>query len=122
MQESLSEITNARLPLVVFNMARGQGDYFQATRGGGHGDYRHIVLAPMDVPEAVELTRRAFDLAGQWRTPGDGAGRLLLGPHLPGRVGAPCDYSGPCGTRLGAQRVVRRLGGGQDHLPAGRWR
>jgi len=69
MQESLSEITNARLPLVVFNMARGQGDYFQATRGGGHGDYRHIVLAPMDVPEAVELTRLAFELASQWRTP-----------------------------------------------------
>ena len=41
MQESLSEITRAELPLVVFNMARGQGDYFQATRGGGHGDYRH---------------------------------------------------------------------------------
>src|SRR5881394_1800715 len=57
MQESLSEITLARLPLVVLNMARAQGDYFQATRGGGHGDYRHIVLAPMDVTEAVTLTR-----------------------------------------------------------------
>ena len=46
MQESFSEITLAELPLVIFNLARGQGDYFQATRGGGHGDYRHIVLAP----------------------------------------------------------------------------
>ena len=55
MQESLAEITLARLPLVVLNMARAQGDYFQATRGGGHGDYRHLVLAPCDVPEAVEL-------------------------------------------------------------------
>ena len=58
MQESLSEICFARLPLVVLNMARGQGDYFQATRGGGHGDYRHIVVAPSDVPEAVPLTTR----------------------------------------------------------------
>ena len=49
MQESLAEITLARLPLVVLNMARAQGDYCQATRGGGHGDYRHLVLAPVDV-------------------------------------------------------------------------
>ena len=56
MQEALSEITRAELPLVVFNMARGQGDYYQATRGGGHGDYRHVVLAPADLlPRAHEL-------------------------------------------------------------------
>ena len=53
MQESFSEITRAELPLVVFHMARGQGDYHQATRGGGHGDYRHPVYAPVDVGEAV---------------------------------------------------------------------
>lgn len=69
MQESLAEITLARVPLVVLNMARAQGDYFQATRGGGHGDYRHIVLAPMDVPEAVELTQLAFHLSQTWRNP-----------------------------------------------------
>ncbi len=69
MQESLAEITYARLPLVVLNMARAQGDYYQATRGGGHGDYRHIVLAPMDVTEAVELTQLAFHLAATWRNP-----------------------------------------------------
>ena len=69
MQESLAEITLARVPLVVLNMARAQGDYFQATRGGGHGDYRHIVLAPKDVPEAVELTQLAFHLAQTWRNP-----------------------------------------------------
>jgi 2-oxoglutarate ferredoxin oxidoreductase subunit alpha len=69
MQESMSEITRAEIPIVVFNMARGQGDYFQATRGGGHGDYRHIVLAPFDVTEAVELTQLAFHLADQWRHP-----------------------------------------------------
>jgi 2-oxoglutarate ferredoxin oxidoreductase subunit alpha len=69
MQESLSEITLARLPLVVLNMARAQGDYYQATRGGGHGDYRHLVLAPIDVPEAVELVQLAFHLAAKWRNP-----------------------------------------------------
>ncbi len=69
MQESMSEITRAEIPIVVFNMARGQGDYFQATRGGGHGDYRHIVLAPIDVTEAVDLTQLAFHLADRWRHP-----------------------------------------------------
>jgi 2-oxoglutarate ferredoxin oxidoreductase subunit alpha len=69
MQESLAEITLARLPLVVLNMARGQSDYWQATRGGGHGDYRHLVLAPGDVAEAVELVQRAFRLAAVWRNP-----------------------------------------------------
>ena len=69
MQESLAEISYAQLPLVVINMARAQGDYFQATRGGGHGDYRHLVLAPMDVAEAVELSQLAFHLAATWRNP-----------------------------------------------------
>lgn len=69
MQESFSEMTLAELPLVIFNMARGQQDYFQATRGGGHGDYRHIVLAPQDVREGVELVQLAFHLADKWRNP-----------------------------------------------------
>jgi 2-oxoglutarate ferredoxin oxidoreductase subunit alpha len=69
MQESMSEITRAEIPIVIFNMARGQGDYYQATRGGGHGDYRHIVLAPSNVGEAVEITQLAFHLADQWRHP-----------------------------------------------------
>jgi len=69
MQESLAEITLARLPLVVLDMARGQGDYYQATRGGGHGDYRHLVLAPADSAEAVVLLGSAFDLAERWRNP-----------------------------------------------------
>jgi 2-oxoglutarate ferredoxin oxidoreductase subunit alpha len=77
MQESLSEITRAELPLVIFNMARGQGDYFQATRGGGHGDYRHLVLAPSDAAEAVRLTQLAFDRADRWRNP-----VLIYGDYL----------------------------------------
>ncbi|HLN18473.1 MAG TPA: hypothetical protein VK277_17155 [Acidimicrobiales bacterium] len=69
MQESMAELSHARVPVVVLNMARGQGDYFQATRGGGHGDYRTVVLAPADAAEAVELVQRAFHLADEWRNP-----------------------------------------------------
>lgn len=93
MQEQFSEIAVAQLPLVIFNMARGQGDYFQSTRGGGHGDYRHIVLSPIDVNEAVQLTPLAFHLADKWRIPvlihGDylvahGTGSVTMGaPELP---------------------------------------
>jgi len=79
MQESLAELANAQLPCVVVNMMRGQGDYFQATRGGGHGDYRHIVLAPSTVQEAVDLVMLAFYLADKWRNPVDVLGDFLLG-------------------------------------------
>jgi 2-oxoglutarate ferredoxin oxidoreductase subunit alpha len=81
MQESFSEITLAELPLVIFNMARGQQDYYQSTRGGGHGDYRHIVLAPMDIGEAVELTQLAFHLADKWRNP-----VLVYGDYLTAHI------------------------------------
>jgi 2-oxoglutarate ferredoxin oxidoreductase subunit alpha len=77
MQESFSELVRAELPLVVFNMARGQFDYRQATKGGGHGDYHFLVLAPLDVREAVELVQRAFELAEKWRNP-----VLLYGDYL----------------------------------------
>jgi len=69
MQESLSEMATAGLPLLVLNMGRAQGDYYQCTRGGGHGDYRTPVLAPMDVAEAVDLVPFAFDLTMRWRNP-----------------------------------------------------
>ena len=69
MQESLAELCLAQLPLVVLNMARAQGDYYQATRGGGHGDYRIPVFAPMDANEAVALVQVAFHLAQRWRNP-----------------------------------------------------
>jgi 2-oxoglutarate/2-oxoacid ferredoxin oxidoreductase subunit alpha len=69
MQESIAEMCFARVPLVVLNMARGQGDYFQATRGGGHGDYRTPVLAPADLTEAVELVQQAFHISDLVRNP-----------------------------------------------------
>jgi 2-oxoglutarate/2-oxoacid ferredoxin oxidoreductase subunit alpha len=69
MQESIAELCFARVPMVVLNMARGQGDYYQATRGGGHGDYRTIVLAPVDLAEAVRLVQLAFHFADKFRNP-----------------------------------------------------
>lgn len=69
MQESIAEATLAGIGFVVLNMARGQGDYFQATRGGGHGDYRTPVLAPSGPSEVIELMADAFDLAERWRNP-----------------------------------------------------
>ena len=71
MQETIAEAALNELPLVVFNMARGQQDYFQATRGGGWGDYRTIALAPASVVEAAELTRLAFELADRVAHTGD---------------------------------------------------
>jgi len=77
MQEGISYLAGAELPAVVVNVMRGgpglgniapsQGDYFQATRGGGHGDYRTIVLAPWSVQELVDCMPLAFDLADQYR-------------------------------------------------------
>lgn len=79
MQEGISYIACAQLPAVFVNVVRGgpglgdiqpsQGDYFQATKGGGHGDYRLIVLSPSTVQEATELTLLAFDLADKYRNP-----------------------------------------------------
>jgi len=75
--EGLSYLAGADLPSVVVNAQRGgpglggiqpsQSDYFQATRGGGHGDYHMIVLAPASVQEMAELTVKAFDLADKYR-------------------------------------------------------
>jgi 2-oxoglutarate ferredoxin oxidoreductase subunit alpha len=92
MQESFSEITLAELPLVVFNMARGQQDYFQATRGGGHGDYRHLVLAPVDIAEAVTLTQLAFHLADHWRNPVLVYGDYLLAHTNEAVAVAPAEF------------------------------
>lgn len=79
MQEGISYLAGAELPAVIVNVMRGgpglgniapsQGDYFQATRGGGHGDYRTIVLAPSSVQEIADCMPLALDLADQYRTP-----------------------------------------------------
>ncbi len=108
MQESLAEITLARLPLVVLNMARAQGDYFQATRGGGHGDYRHLVLAPADVGRGGRAGPAGLRPRRAVAQPGARDGRLLPGPHRP--VGRPSRRAASTRRRprLGPRRVDRR--------------
>jgi 2-oxoglutarate/2-oxoacid ferredoxin oxidoreductase subunit alpha len=78
MQESFAELANAQIPVLTVNMCRGQGDYFQATRGGGHGDYRFMVLAPSSAQEAVDLAQLGFHLAEKWRNPVMIMGDFLL--------------------------------------------
>jgi 2-oxoglutarate ferredoxin oxidoreductase subunit alpha len=96
-QEGLSYIAAAELPCVVVNMSRGgpglgsiqpaQGDYFQATKGGGHGDYRLLVLAPASVQEIVDLTTLAFDLADKYRNP-----VMIMGDGLLGQMMEPVTF------------------------------
>ncbi len=78
-QEGISYMAGAEIPAVVVNIMRAgpglgniggaQGDYLQSTRGGGHGDYRVINLAPATVQEMMDLTMLAFDLADKYRNP-----------------------------------------------------
>jgi len=97
-QEGISYAAGADVPLVLVNIQRGgpglgniapaQSDYFQSTRGGGHGDYKCIVLAPKSVQEAADLTFLAFDLADKYRMPviihADGMiGQMMEGCVLP---------------------------------------
>ena len=88
-QEGISYLAGAELPGVIVNVMRGgpglgniapsQSDYFQATRGGGHGDYRTIVLAPDSVQECYDLTQLAFDLADKRTNPkGEGGSEKLF--------------------------------------------
>ncbi len=77
MQEGISYLAGDELPAVIINMTRTgpglgginatQGDYFQAVKGGGHGDYRNIVLSPHSVQELYNLTFKAFNLADKYR-------------------------------------------------------
>ncbi|MGN1207439.1 MAG: 3-methyl-2-oxobutanoate dehydrogenase subunit VorB, partial [Eubacteriales bacterium] len=78
-QEGISYLAGADLPALIVNVQRGgpglggiqpsQSDYFQATKGGGHGDYHLIVLAPASVQEMADMTGKAFDLADEYRMP-----------------------------------------------------
>lgn len=93
-QEAISYMAGSDLPAVIVNISRGgpglgsidpsQGDYYQATRGGGHGDYRTLVLAPSSCQEAYDLTIEAFDLAFTYRNP-----VLILGDAILGQMKEP---------------------------------
>jgi len=97
MQEGISFIAAAQLPCVIVNIMRGgpglggiqpsQSDYFQAVKGGGHGDYHMLVLAPHTVQEAVSLTIDAFDLADKYRNP-----VMILGDGYLGQMMEPVEF------------------------------
>ena len=93
-QEGISYLAGCELPAVIINMNRAgpglgdvtpsQSDYFQATRGGGHGDYRTITFGPSSIQELFDLTYLAFDLADKYRTP-----VLILGDGILAQVMEP---------------------------------
>ena len=97
-QEGITYIAGAELPCVIVNMVRGgpglggiqpaQSDYFQACKGGGHGDYRLVVLAPSSVQEAVDLVQEAFDIADQYRNP-----VMILGDGMIGQMMEPVEFT-----------------------------
>jgi 2-oxoglutarate ferredoxin oxidoreductase subunit alpha len=97
MQEAISYLAGSELPCVVVNIMRAgpglggilpsQSDYFQATKGGGHGDYRLLVLAPWSVQEAADLVQDAFDLADHYRNP-----VMVLGDGLIGQMMEPVEF------------------------------
>ncbi len=96
-QEGISFLSALELPAVIINMSRGgpglgniapaQSDYFQATRGGGHGDYRNIVLGPSSGQELANLTFEAFDLADKYRIP-----VVILGDGMLGQMMEPVEF------------------------------
>lgn len=95
MQEGISYMAAAEIPALIVNVQRGgpglgtiqpsQGDYFQATVGGGNGDYNIIVLAPSSVQEMADFVDLSFELAFRWRTP-----VMMLADGIIGQVMEPC--------------------------------
>jgi 2-oxoglutarate ferredoxin oxidoreductase subunit alpha len=100
MQEAISYLAAAQIPCLIANIMRGgpglgniqgsQADYFQATRGGGHGDYRLIVLAPWSVQEMYDLTTKSFELADHYRNP-----VMLLADGILGQMAEAIEYREP---------------------------
>ncbi|GAB6172862.1 3-methyl-2-oxobutanoate dehydrogenase subunit VorB [Paradesulfitobacterium aromaticivorans] len=95
--EGISFMAAAELPCVIINIVRGgpglggiqaaQSDYFQAVKGGGHGDYHLLVLAPASVQELADLTVKAFDLADKYRNP-----VMILGDGILGQMMEPVEF------------------------------
>lgn len=140
-QEGLSYMAGSELPGLVVNICRSgpglggidasQADYFQAVKGGGHGGYRLIVLAPHSVQEMYDLTMLAFDLSDRYRIPA-----MLLGDSVVGQMKEallPRPYVRPCGLpakdwavsgkgEREVQNIVKSLYLGDGELEAHNWR
>jgi 2-oxoglutarate ferredoxin oxidoreductase subunit alpha len=120
MQEGFSYIAAAELPCVIVNMMRGgpglggiapaQSDYFQATKGGGHGDYHLLVLAPSTGQEAADLTMLAFDLADKYRNP-----VMILGDGNIGQMMEPIEFKSPTKVVAPLKKEWAIRGGSKGH-------
>jgi len=138
-QEGISYMAGSELPGVIVNISRSgpglggidpsQADYFQAVKGGGHGGYHIIVLAPASIQEMYDLTMLAFDLADLYRMPA-----MILADAVVGQMKEPLVPHERPGTILpdkewvvrgkgdGEQRVVKSLYLGDGELEAHNWR
>jgi len=132
MQEGITYLAGAELPALIVNVQRGgpglgtiqpsQGDYFQATRGGGNGDYNVIVLAPASVQEMADFVDLAFELAFKYRNPamilsdgviGQMMEKVVLPPFKPRRtdeeVIAQCPWASTGKTKSRIRNVITSL-------------
>ncbi len=132
MQEGITYLAGAELPALIVNVQRGgpglgtiqpsQGDYFQATRGGGNGDYNVIVLAPASVQEMADFVDLAFELAFKYRNPamilsdgviGQMMEKVVLPPFKPRRtdeeVIAQCPWASTGKTKDRQRNVITSL-------------
>lgn len=138
-QEGISYLAGSELPAVIVNMSRSspglggisasQGDYWQAVKGGGHGDYRVIVLAPASVQELYTLTSQAFEFADRYRNP-----VMILGDAMLGQMKEPVLRTPPeqgslpektwavTGKKGRGQNVVKSLYLGEGELEAHVWK
>ncbi|MBU2027057.1 MAG: 3-methyl-2-oxobutanoate dehydrogenase subunit VorB [Proteobacteria bacterium] len=123
-QEGISSLAACQLPAVIVNMMRGgpglgnispsQGDYFQATRGGGHGGYRVIVLGPATVQEMADLTMDAFTLADQYRTP-----VMILADGMMGQMMEPVVFKEPQPRVYPEIYIMKGAGAGKSKIIRG---
>ncbi len=123
-QEGISSMAACELPGIIVNIMRGgpglgnirpsQGDYFQATRGGGHGDYRTIVIAPASGQELADLTMDAFDLADKYRTP-----VMILADGMMGQMMEPVIFKKPKPRQYSEKFMLRGAGTGKSKFIRG---
>jgi len=124
--EGISYMAGAELPGVILNVVRGgpglgtiqpsQADYFQATKGGGHGDYRLIVLAPSSVQEMADFVKTAFDLSFKYRNP-----VMILSDGVIGQMMEKVELSAPVPRRTD-EELIRECPWATTGKPAGRER
>ncbi len=117
MQEGMSYLAGAELPCVIVDVVRGgpglgnigpeQSDYFAMVKGGGHGNYRNLVLAPASVQEMADLTMLAFELADKYRNPA-----VMLTDGFVGQMMEPLDLEDIEAAAAG--KAVGGQGNGRD--------